>query len=167
MEAKKTWLTIIVGVVIFIVIVGIGVIGGLAYMVKRQVNVETLTQATGEQEFERMLTAFDGQKAFIELPAEGEGEAIVHRELETKQPGSLSTLHLRIWVPDEKKLVQINLPFWMMRLTGNKPIKLQTGQSFVREVTLSVTPEEIERRGPGLILNHKARHGERLLVFTD
>ena len=79
--------------------------------------------------------------------------------------GSISTLHIRVWSPREKKLVQVDLPFWMMRLTGNKPITINAG-SF-RQLTLSVTPEEIDRRGPGLILDHKSPHGERLLVWTE
>jgi uncharacterized protein YneF (UPF0154 family) len=165
--AAKKWLPIVVGIIIFVVIVGVGLIGGLAYMVTRQVHVQTMSNSGGQVEFERMLAAFAGQKAFIELPADRDGDAVVHRELETKQPGSLSTLHVRVWVPDDKKLVRVDLPFWLMRLTGNKPIRLETGQSTFREVTLSVTPEEIERRGPGLILDHTARHGERLLVWTD
>jgi hypothetical protein len=53
----------------------------------------------------------------------------------------------------------------MMRLTGNKPITLNAGS--LRRVTLTVTPEDIDRRGPGLLLNWSGRKGERLLVWTE
>jgi hypothetical protein len=87
--------------------------------------------------------------------------------METKEPGSLSTLHMRIWLPDERKLVRLDLPFWMMRMGGNKPLKLHADTRSFEEVSLTVTPEEIERRGPGLVLDHTSRHGERILVWTE
>ena len=165
--AVKKWVPIVVGIVIFVMVVGVGLVGGLVYVLTRQVSVQTVSEPGGQQEFDRILTTLAGQKPLIELAASGDGEAVVHRELETKQPGSLTTLHLRFWVPDENKLVRVDLPFWLMRLTGNKPLKLHTDHRSFEEVTLTVTPEEIERRGPGLVLDHKARHGERVLVWTE
>ena len=164
--AARKWIPIVVGIVIFLMVVGVGLVGGLIYVVSRQVKVETLSASGGEQEFERCLASMAGQKPFIELPADNsDGEAVVHREMATRDTGSISTLHLRVWVPREKRLIHVDLPFWMMRLTGNKSITLSAG-SF-RQLTLSVTPEEIDRRGPGLILDHKSPHDERLLVWTE
>jgi hypothetical protein len=79
--------------------------------------------------------------------------------------GSVSTLHVRVWSPRYGTFVKLDLPFWMMRLTGNRPITLNAGS--LRQVTLTVTPEEIDRRGPGLVLNWSGRKGERLLVWTE
>lgn len=164
--AARKWIPIVVGIVIFVMVVGVGLVGGLIYVVSRQVKVETVSAAGGEQEFERCLTSMAGQKPFIELPADNsEDEVVVHREMATGNTGSISTVHLRVWVPREKRLVHVDMPFWMMRLTGNKSITLNAG-SF-RQLTLSVTPEEIDRRGPGLILDFKRPHGERLLVWTE
>ena len=50
-------------------------------------------------------------------------------------------------------------------MRSRKPIKLNAGS--LRDITLTVTPEEIDRRGPGLILNWAGGHGERLLVWTE
>jgi uncharacterized protein YneF (UPF0154 family) len=164
--AAKKWIPIVVGLVIFVMVVGAGVVGGLIYVVTRQVKVQTMSASSGQEEFDRLLASMAGQKPFIELPApDSDGGILVHRELETKDTGSISTLHVRVWSPRDKKLVHVDLPFWMMRLTGNKPITLNAGS--LRGVTLSVTPEEIDRRGPGLILNWSSRHGERLLVWTE
>jgi hypothetical protein len=164
--ATKKWVPIVVGIVIFVVVVGIGLIGGLVYVIRSQVNVQTVSAAGGQEEFEKALAGMAGQKPFIELPARGsDAEPVVHRELETKQPGSISTLHVRVWVADERKLVRFDMPFWMLRLTGNKPMQINTG-SYER-MSLTVTPEEIERRGPGLLLDHTGRRGERVLVWTD
>jgi hypothetical protein len=165
MTAKK-WIPIIVGIVIFVTLVGAGLLGGLVYVVTRQVKVQTMTASGGQEEFDRLQAAMAGQKPFLELPAPGsDGEVVVHREMATGDTGSVSVLHVRVWSPRDRKLVNVDLPFWLMRLTGNKPITLNAGS--LRRVPLTVTPEEIDRRGPGLILNWASAHGERLLVWTE
>jgi hypothetical protein len=162
----RKWIPIIVGIVIFVMVVGIGLVGGLVYVVTRQVKVETVSASGGQEEFDRLLAGMAGQKPFIDLPAsDSDGEVVVHREMATGKTGSISTLHVRVWSPRERKLVNIDLPFWMMRLTGNKPIELNAGS--LRHVSLTVTPEEIDRRGPGLVLNWTGRRGERLLVWSE
>jgi len=164
--AAKKWIPIVVGIVIFVMVIGVGLVGGLIYVVTRQVHVQTMTASGGQEEFDRLLASMAGQKPFIELPApDSDDNVIVHREMETKQTGSISTLRVRVWSQRDRKLVHVDLPFWMMRLTGNKPIKLNAGS--LRDITLTVTPEEIDRRGPGLILNWAGGHGERLLVWTE
>lgn len=164
--ATKKWVPIVVGIVIFVVVVGAGLLGGLIYVVKRQVKVQTVTAAAGQEEFDRMVERMAGQKPFVELPAPGSaGEPIVHREMETHPTGSISTVHILVWSPRDDKLARVDLPFWLMRLGGNKPFTFNSG--LMDEVRLQVTPEEIDRRGPGLILNWTTERGNRLLVWTE
>lgn len=166
--AVKKWVPIVVGLVIFVIIVGIGLLGGFAYLVSRQVGVQTLSSSAGVEEFEKLRARFEGQQAFIELPAEdSDAEPIVRKELATHPTGLVNTVHMRIWVPDEGKLVRVDFPMWMLRLMGNGPVTLNSGHGPTGHVTLKVTPQEIERRGPGLILDHASRGGERLLVWAD
>jgi hypothetical protein len=155
--------------VIFVVIVGLGLVGGLVYLVTRQVSVQTVTSsAEGSEEFEKLRAALAGQTAFLELPPEdGEGEPIVHRELATHPTGQVSVVHVRVWVPRDRKLVRLDLPMWTLRLMGSKPITIDTGHGSFGGVPLKVTAEEIDRRGPGLILDHSGRRGERLLVWSE
>lgn len=168
--ARKRWIPIVVGIVIFVVIVGIGLIAGAIYVLTRQVEFQTIDTAAGGQEFEKLRARFDGQKPFIELTGDGEfkeARAIVHRELATNPTGKVSTIHIRVWSPEEQKLVSLDLPFWMARLTGNKPIDFQTREGAIGRVSLRVTAEELERRGPGLVMNHTAPRGESVLVWLE
>jgi hypothetical protein len=163
--ATKKWLPIVVGIVIFVFVVGAGLIGGLVYVVTRQVNVQQLSATRGLEEFERLAARFAGQKALIEMPAAEDGEMVVHHELETHDTGSISTLRVCVWSPSDRKLVRIDLPFWTMRLTGNRPIELHVGGSGA--MTLAVTPDQIDRRGPGLVLSYSRHGGERVLIWTE
>lgn len=168
--ARNKWIPIVIGIVIFVVIVGIGLIGGAIYVFSRQVEFQTVETAAGEQEFEKIRAGFEGQTPFIELTGDGEFEearAVVHRELAARANGKVSTVRIRIWSPEERKLVSLDLPFWMIRLMGNKPIDLETGHSGFKRVSLRVTAEELERRGPGLVMNHTAPRGESVLVWLE
>lgn len=164
--ATRKWVPIVVGALIFVVVVGAGLLGGLIYIVKRDVKVQTMTTAEGQAEFDRLVAQMAGQKPFIELPPPGSDAApIVHREMETHDTGSISTVHVRVWSPSDRKLTRVDLPFWLMRLGGNKPFTVNAGS--MREISLQVTPEEIDRRGPGLIALWTSERGNRLLVWTE
>jgi len=167
--ARRKWIPIVIGIVILVFLVGIGLIGGLVWMVTRQVSVQDVSAETGEQEFEKLRAPFAGQKPFIELPADGnEDDAVVHRELARHAPGKVSTIHLRVWVPSDGKLVKLDLPFWMVRMMGSKPIQFRSSEDAgFRGVALKVTAEDLERRGPGLIIDHGLKDGERLLIWTE
>jgi hypothetical protein len=163
--ATKKWIPIVVGLAIFVIVVGAGLVGGFAFLVARQVKVQEMTPAAGQEEFDRLRADMAGQKAFIELEGGNIEEVVVHRELETKDTGSVTQLHLRVWIPRERKLVRVDLPFWVLRLTGNNPIRFDAGSR--HDIRLRVTPEDVDRRGPGLILDHTTPDGERVLIWTE
>ncbi len=168
--AGRKWIPIVVGIVIFVIIVGLGLVATFAYLVSRQVGVQQLSSSSGQAEFDKLRAPFAGQQAFIELPAEDSDDApVVHRELETHPTGGVKTVHLRIWAPRDGKLVRVDLPMWTLRLMGSKPIELHTGdRSFGSGgVSLHVTAEEVDRRGPGLLMDYTGRRGERLLVWSE
>jgi threonine dehydrogenase-like Zn-dependent dehydrogenase len=50
--ATNKWIPIVVGSVIFVVLVGTGLIGGFAYMVARRVQVQEMTASGGQEEFD-------------------------------------------------------------------------------------------------------------------
>ena len=164
--ATRKWIPIVVGIVIFVVLVGIGLVAGFAYLVASHVKVETMAPEQGQAEFDRLAAKMAGQTPLIVLPEPGsDADPVVHRELETHDTGSISTVHIRVWSQNEKKLARVDLPFWLIRLGGNKPFTINTGS--IDELTLHVTPEEIDRRGPGLILLWTSARHSRLLVWTE
>jgi hypothetical protein len=163
--ATNKWVPIVVGVVIFVVLVGAGLIGGVAYTVARRVQVQEMTASGGQEEFDKLVSTMAGQKPFIEMEGDNIETTVVHRELATKDTGSVSTVRVRIWSPRDRQLIRVDLPFWLVRLTGSNSIHLNAGTR--TGVRLRVTPEDIDRRGPGLILSHTMPSGERVLVWTE
>jgi hypothetical protein len=164
--STRKWIPIVAGLVIFIVMVGAGLVAGLAYMVSKRVHVQQLSPASGQEEFDRLAARFAGQTPYLEWPAdEDHAEMKIHHELETHDTGSIKSLRIGVWKPEDGKLVQVTLPFWTLRLGGNRPMELHADGR--KALILTVTPDQVDRRGPGLILSRKGSDGERLLIWTE
>jgi hypothetical protein len=167
--AKKNWGLIILGIVIFAVIVGAGIIGTFGYIVYRQMDVQAVTLPSPDEEFAKALAAFEGKVPFIELPAGfAEGAAVVHREQMAAQPTPLTGLRVLAWDPQEQKLVRLLLPMWLLRLSGHRGVNLSNHDvPLSAGMNLNVTADELERHGPGLILDFTSSGRERVLVWAE
>lgn len=167
--AKKRWGLIILGIVIFVVIVGAGALVTFGYIVYRQMDVQTVESASPEDEFAKARARFEGQVPFIELPPDLEQSAlVVHREQMAKDPTPLTGLRVLAWGPKDKKLVRLKLPMWLLRLSGRQGVQLSNEDTPIGvDMNLNVTADEIERHGPGLILDFTTKTGERVLVWAE
>ncbi len=169
MAKKKNWLLIILGIVIFVVIVGVAAVGGFVYWMYKQMNVQVTKVENPQPAFSEVLAKFEGQRPYIEVSfADGREEATVHREMEKQTRSRLNNLHMLIYDERDHQMVRMALPFWLLRLGGSKPINLrQGGSGFDPGVRLTVTVEDLEKRGPGLVIDTVGRRGERVLIWQD
>ncbi len=170
MERKtKNWLLIILGVVILLVVLGVVAVVGFGYYMYRQMNVTTSTSGDLEQQFTEIQSRFSGQVPYVEGSfVDDESNIVVHHELEKATRTKLQYLHVAIYDPREHRVIQMRLPFWLLRLGGNNPINLRghTGLDF-GGASLKVTTEDLERRGPGLILDTKGRRDEHIIAWSE
>lgn len=162
---KKNWILIVLGVVIFVVILVVVAVVGFGYYMYRQMEVTRTNQAS-VSDFEQARAQFEGQQPYIELRDAESGEAVVHHELEKAERTPLTKLRVVVYDNDKKQLVRLSIPFWLVRLGGNRPIKLNQG-GFDPGVRMTITPEDLERRGRGLVLDTRGRHGERVIVWAE
>ncbi len=167
--AKKSWGLIVLGIVIFVVVVGVGVIGTFGYIVYRQMDVRSVPAQSPDEDFAKEKARFADQVPFIEIPAgDLESTPIVHREQMAKEPTTLNSLQVLAWGPRDKKLVRLTLPMWLLRLSGSRGVHLSNRDApLSSDMSLNVTAEELERHGPGLILDITTPHGERVLVWAE
>jgi hypothetical protein len=130
---------------------------------------ETANQTQAEQAFESALNLCADSRAY--LVGESGGSFVVNRELEGSELQDLNTLHLMYWQADEKRLTRMNFPIWFVRVKTTHSINLGTYTSLLAgdwaHLELSVTVQDLQRRGPGLILDHQLAEQGRLLLWTD
>ncbi len=165
--AVKRWVIIAGGIVVFIVIIGVGLVATVAYLAYRQVDVST--SQTMPDDFDTLRARFAGQTPYLEFRDEDRGQPVVHRDQERTKRVPLNTLHVVAWMPRDHRVVRFNMPFWLVRLSRHGTIRLSSdhGSGFSFDAGESITAEDIERHGPGLILDTQQRNGERVLVWVD
>ncbi len=166
MARKPRWGLIVLGIVLFVVIVGAALIGTVAYIGYTQFSLQRVSTTDPASEFAKAEARFAGQAPLVEIKPDGDVRPVVHRDAGARPKAELSSLHLLAWDPEEKKLVHFTMPFWLVRLGGRKPLMFENRGQFFSSEDLHLTSEDIERHGPGLIMRFE-RQGRRALVWAE
>jgi hypothetical protein len=167
MAKKTSWPVILLGVGAFVLIVGVGLVAVVGYVIYQQFafQAKSATELSADQEFALIVAKFEGQKPYLVIKG---GEPVLSDEPAASPGKPVEALHIIVWDPDERKVVKLNMPFWLLRMTKGQPIKISSHDDPGGEpMKLKITAEDLERRGPGLILDHKEASGQRVLVWAQ
>ena len=167
MAKKTSWAVIIVGIGAFVLVVGVGLVAVVGYVIYQQFafQAKSATESSAEQEFADIVEKFQGQKPYLVIK---EGEPVVSDESPAAAGQPVEALHIIVWDPDERKVIKLNMPFWLLRLTKGQPIRISSNDDpGGHALKLKITADDLERRGPGLILDHREASGERVLVWAQ
>jgi hypothetical protein len=161
-----TWVWVVIGIVVVcaIALVGVAVTG--IYFVARQVDTVEASPATADQTFDRERARFKDQKPLIEL--DGDDNIIATHFDDPPAAGArtkLESLSVMAWDSDDERLVRINIPFWLIRLKED-PLDI-LADSGIHGKRIRITVDDIERMGPRLVIDHRGRRGDRVLVWTQ
>jgi hypothetical protein len=159
-----TWAWVVIGVVALCILGMLAIAGMGVYFVTRQVETMAASPARAEETFERERAQFQDQKPLIELD---EDDRIVRRNVQAPaagEPRKVETLTVLAWDADDERLIRIDLPFWLLRLKKD-PLDVLADRG-IHGNRLRLTVQDLERMGPRLILDHRGRRGERVLVWT-
>ena len=168
-KSRKTWISVLIAAVIIVGMLAAAAVGGTVYFFHRHVHTQPVETADAAREFETARARFSGHPPLIEM-RRGD-EPLLHRELlKGEAPARpLASLRVLAYDPDDGKLVRVSIPFWLLRLapTGKRMSFLsENGVDFDSD-RVHLTLEDLERRGPGLILDHTDRQGSLVLVWTE
>ena len=167
MAKKTSWTVIILGISTFLLVVGVGLVAVVGYVLYQQFafQAKSATEISAGEEFAQVVAKFEGQKPYLVIR---DGQPVVSDEPAAAPGKPVEALHIIVWDPDEQKVVKLNMPFWLLRMTKGQPIRISSDDEFGGDaMRLKITAEDLERRGPGLILDHKEATGERVLVWAQ
>lgn len=164
-KPKRRWIPIVLGIVFVIFVLGVGAVVFSVAWFRQAFHVTDVSKATAEQQFDAVRAKFSGQRPLLEM-REGQPAFVAERKDEPRSNVQLTTLHLMAWDEDEEHLVTFALPFWLLRMKSG-PIGFSSYASGIDRVTLRV--EDIERHGPGLILDatDDRRGRGRVLIWAE
>jgi hypothetical protein len=164
---RKTWISIIVASVIVLGILAVTAVAGTAYFFSRHISSQVAEPGDASQQFARARQRFSGQQPLIEV-RKGD-DAVVHREvIPAAMPATkLESLRVLAYDTHGEKLVQVSIPFWLLRIAPSRKFSfIGNGMDFDTD-HVKLTLEDLEKRGPGLILDQTDRRGSQVLVWTE
>jgi len=167
-NSRQTWISVVVASVIIVGILAVAAIGGTAFFIYRHVNAQFTPSENADAQFAEARARFAGQKPLIEIRKDD--EAVVHREVipGALPPVKLDTLRVLAYDTRAEKLVRVSIPFWLLRMAPSRHVSFinDTGIDFDSD-RVRLTLDDLERRGPGLILDQADRRGSHVLVWTE
>src|SRR5947208_16977871 len=126
-KTRKTWISVALAILIIFVILGVALVGTAIYVFRQHINTQFVSSQTAQEEFQQARQRFAGQQPLIELPA-GHGEPVVHRRADTRT--ELQAVHVLAFDPRAGKLVRVNLPFWLLRMTPSREFSFRSAGDF-------------------------------------
>ena len=158
----RTWVKATIGGVLLVVLalVGLGVTG--AYFVMRHME----TRASGEPEAVRAIDAvkarFGTRPPLIEIADPRRADIRINRSADASS-ARVDTIHIMNWKSDTGELSSTDVPLWLMRFSSVN-ILSQLG---IAPPQFRLTVADIERYGPGIVVDYAAQGTTRVLVWVD
>jgi hypothetical protein len=165
MAKPRRWVVIVFGVFIVVVFVGIGAIIAVTAWFQQNLEVKQLTASEAETEFETIRQRFAGRPPLLEM-RNGRPAYSVERAALPPSGARLQTLHVLAFERDEQHLARISLPFWLLRMKSD-PIRFGSYASGLDDEGVDLRPEDVEKYGPGIILDTVTPDGERFMLWAE
>jgi hypothetical protein len=165
MTRRRRWPFVVLGIAIVLVFLGIGAVIATVAWFQENMEVASSSSSDAETEFAAVRQKFPGREPLMELH-DGVPRFTKARNEPSPSRSSLQTLNVLVWDPDEEKVFRVALPFWLMRLKSD-PIRFSAYASGFDDEAVVLRPEDLEKYGPGIILDSTTREGERILFWTQ
>jgi hypothetical protein len=139
---------------------GVLVFGGLAW---RAVTITEAAPAAASAEFAAARAALPG-RALVDIDDQGR---VTRREsAPDRAPEPINRLKAMAYQPRIGRIVRADVPFWFLKRKG-PAARLALRDTGVDLERLAITPADLERYGPRIVVDQLSDSGARLLVWTE
>lgn len=141
--------------------IGLLFVGTMAVQVGRHVDMHTATQIEASKEFDAIRATRATGPALVEIDAQT-GDVKVNR-VATRVRRPISTLYVASWNGEDNEVFRTQAPIWLLRMS---PVNILSNLG-VAPARFRVTFADLERFGPGLILDQTRPDRKRVLVWAE
>jgi hypothetical protein len=164
-KSTKTVLIVLAAAVTIVCVVVVALIGTSAYFVSQHVRSDYVGTENAEAQFAAARQRLAGKSPLLEL--RGDDEPIIHRPPADAKAAPITVVRALLYSPDERKLVNLSLPAWLLRMGSGDRLRFIGDSDHFDTRHLGLTFADIERHGPGLILDGILEHRSLVLVWTE
>jgi hypothetical protein len=140
---------------------GVIVFGGLVW---RAVTIEEAAPWTVSEASAAVRAAQQARAPLVDVDEQGH---VTRREqVPDRLPQPISRLKAMAYQPGVGRIVRADVPLWFLKLKG-PAARLALRDTGVDLERLGITPVDLERYGPGIVVDQRSNSGARLLVWTE
>lgn len=150
-------------VVAILAAAAVAVIALFGLIAWRNVGVERAEPDEAVRRFMAIRSQFTGAEPILRVQEDGRIVRSKEPPTEGQPPKQFRVLAYRV---SERQLMQANIPFWFLRAKG-PAIKYSLRGTGLDMDRLGISPAELARYGPSLVLDETRSDGGRLLVWTE
>lgn len=142
-------------------VLGLGIFGVMVY---RAVTIERVVPTEALRRIDAVRAALPSGSPVVTL--DPGGNVVRRQEPRTSAPMPLRRLSVLAYRADAQRLLSADVPFWFLTIKGPaaRYAFRDTGFDLDR---LGITPADLERHGPSVVIDHVQPNGDRLLVWTE
>lgn len=165
-KKKRKWIPIVLGILFVLLVLAAGGIIFVVAFFQQNMSIAEMSETSADEEFAKVRARFAGQQPLIQM-IDGRPQYLAERATPSSSPAApLKTMNVIAWDDDEGKLVRFSLPFWLLRLKSG-PIQLSAYSQGWDDRGVSFRVEDLEKHGPGLLLDVNERSEGRVIIWAE
>jgi hypothetical protein len=135
-----------------------------AYLASNAVTIERADESDAARRFLAARAAFGSALPMLEVEPSGR---VVRRPSPPRDgAGHLERFRILVYQAQQRRLVQAEVPFWFVSIKG-PALQYAVRDTRVDLDRLGVTAADLQRHGPGPILDETRPNGDRVLVWVE
>lgn len=158
----RTWVKATLGGValLAVALVALGATG--AYFVLRHMEKRAGSEPEAVHEIDAVKARFGSRAPLVEIIDPQRADIRINRPVEASA-SRVDTIHVINWKSDTAELSRADFPLWLMRFSTVN-IASQLG---IAPQKFRLTVSDVERYGPGIVVDYGSQGAFRLLVWVD
>jgi hypothetical protein len=162
---KRRWIPILLGVLVMLGMVAVGAIVLTVSWFRQNMTITHTNEDAATQQFDEVRRRYAGQQPLIQL-VDGKPQYVAERASQTAAQTALNTLHILAFDRNQGQTVTFSLPFWLLRMKSG-PIRISAYQQGWDDRGVSFDVHDIEKHGPGIIVDLTERTEGRVLIWAE
>ena len=158
----RTWQKATLGLVAVIAVAVFALAGTGAYFVFRHLEKRPGGEPEAVQAIDAVKTRFGTRPPLVEIADVHRADIRINRP-DQASPSRVDTVHIINWKSDTGELIRAEVPLWLMRFSSMN-ILSELG---IAPAKFRLTVDDIERYGPGIVVDYASQGAFRVLVWVD
>jgi hypothetical protein len=158
----RTWAKASLGVMAVLAVAFAALAGTSAYFVLRHLEKRQGSERDAAQAMDAVRTRFGSRPPLVELVDPTRGDIRIDRPVDSS-PTRVDTIHVINWKSDTRELSRAEMPLWLLRFSSVNVLS----QLGVAPQKFRLTVDDVERYGPGVLVDYGTVATTRILVWVD